>query len=69
MEIVGVDPQSGDAPRRALRILRAGGLVAFPTDTYYALGAAANDTTAIARVFAAKTRAIAAVLRAAAPSA
>ena len=56
MEIVGVDPQSGDAPRRALRILRAGGLVAFPTDTYYALGAAANDTTAIARVFAAKRR-------------
>ena len=56
MEIVGVDPQSGDVPRRALRILRAGGLVAFPTDTYYALGAAALNTTAIARVFAAKRR-------------
>jgi L-threonylcarbamoyladenylate synthase len=56
MEIIGIDPQGRDVPRRALRILRAGGLVAFPTDTYYALGAAALDPTAIARVFAAKRR-------------
>ena len=56
MEVIGVDPGSQDAPRRALHALRAGGLVAFPTDTYYALGAAATDEAAVARVFAVKRR-------------
>src|SRR5438270_1839079 len=41
---------------RSLHTLRAGGLVAFPTDTFYALGAAALDEAAVARVFAAKRR-------------
>src|SRR5690606_39820635 len=36
--------------------LRAGGLVAFPTETVYGLGAAAGDPRAVARVFAAKGR-------------
>ena len=36
--------------------LRAGGLVAFPTETVYGLGAAADDPEAVARVFAAKGR-------------
>lgn len=40
----------------AVRILRAGGLVAFPTETVYGLGARAFDPTAIARVFAVKGR-------------
>jgi len=56
MEIIGVDPRSQEAPRRALQTLRAGGLVAFPTDTFYALGAVALDEGAVARVFAAKRR-------------
>jgi L-threonylcarbamoyladenylate synthase len=56
VEIIGVDPGNQDVPRRALVILRSGGLVAFPTDTYYALGAAATDEAAVARVFTAKRR-------------
>ncbi len=56
MQIIGVDPQSQDIPRRAVRVLLDGGLVAFPTDTYYALGAAAGNEEAVARVIAAKQR-------------
>jgi L-threonylcarbamoyladenylate synthase len=40
----------------AARILRAGGLVAFPTETVYGLGADATDDKAVARIFAAKGR-------------
>ncbi len=41
---------------QAARILKAGGLVAFPTETVYGLGGdAANDRT-VARIFAAKGR-------------
>jgi L-threonylcarbamoyladenylate synthase len=36
--------------------LRAGGLVAFPTETFYGLGADALDPAAVARVFHAKGR-------------
>ncbi len=41
---------------RAVRILRAGGLVAFPTETVYGLGADARDPDAVGRIFAAKGR-------------
>jgi L-threonylcarbamoyladenylate synthase len=37
-------------------VLRSGGLVAFPTETVYGLGADARDASAVARVFAAKGR-------------
>jgi L-threonylcarbamoyladenylate synthase len=40
----------------AAAILRRGGLVAFPTETVYGLGADARDVTAVARIFAAKER-------------
>ena len=40
----------------AAAILRAGGLVAFPTETVYGLGANALDAEAVARIFAAKER-------------
>lgn len=40
----------------AVRCLRAGGLVAFPTETVYGLGADARDPRAVARIFAAKGR-------------
>ncbi|MFQ3622695.1 MAG: L-threonylcarbamoyladenylate synthase [Acetobacteraceae bacterium] len=40
----------------AARLLRAGRLVAFPTETVYGLGADATDDRAVARVFAAKGR-------------
>ncbi|MEW5827696.1 MAG: L-threonylcarbamoyladenylate synthase [Chloroflexota bacterium] len=41
---------------RALAILRGGGLVAFPTDTVYGVGALAFDPVAIAGIYAAKAR-------------
>src|SRR5207248_3130049 len=37
-------------------IIRSGGLVAFPTETVYGLGANALDPTAVARIFSAKGR-------------
>jgi L-threonylcarbamoyladenylate synthase len=37
-------------------LLRAGRLVAFPTETVYGLGGAATDDTAVARIFEAKGR-------------
>ncbi len=41
---------------RAARLLRAGKLVAFPTETVYGLGANALDAEAVARIYAAKGR-------------
>ncbi len=47
-----------DAPglARAAEMLRAGGLVAFPTETVYGLGADATDDHAVARIYEAKGR-------------
>jgi len=47
---------SADDIQRAARCLQEGGLVAFPTETVYGLGADATSDTAVARVFAAKGR-------------
>jgi L-threonylcarbamoyladenylate synthase len=44
------------ALRRAAEIIRAGGLVAFPTETVYGLGADAENERAVAAIFAAKER-------------
>jgi L-threonylcarbamoyladenylate synthase len=41
---------------RAAQILRAGGLVAFPTETVYGLGADASNAAAVARLYRAKGR-------------
>ncbi len=41
---------------RAAECLRAGGLVAFPTETVYGLGADATDDRAVAAIFEAKAR-------------
>ena len=46
----------GPGFRRALEILEAGGLVAFPTETVYGLGADGLCTAAVARIYAAKGR-------------
>ena len=40
----------------AAAVLRSGGLVAFPTETVYGLGASALDATAVARIFRVKSR-------------
>ncbi|MGQ0535373.1 MAG: L-threonylcarbamoyladenylate synthase [Methanobacteriota archaeon] len=46
-----------DAILEAARALREGGLVVYPTDTLYGLGADATDARAVARLVAAKRRA------------
>lgn len=57
-----IDPAALEAPgadaalERAAGILRAGGLVALPTETVYGLGANALDRAAVERIFAAKSR-------------
>lgn len=53
-----IDPADPDpaAIRRAADLIRAGKLVAFPTETVYGLGANALDPAAVRRVFAAKGR-------------
>lgn len=59
---LSVDPNcltsasSRDAIGKASAILRAGGTVAFPTETVYGLGANALDPSAVAKIFAAKQR-------------
>ena len=49
-------PPGPDAYRQAAAVLRDGGLVAFPTETVYGLGANALDPQAVLSVFAAKGR-------------
>ncbi|NOH03801.1 MAG: threonylcarbamoyl-AMP synthase [Chloroflexi bacterium] len=44
--------------QRALDVLKTGGIVAFPTDTVYGLGAPAFDNPAIESIYAAKDRPI-----------
>jgi L-threonylcarbamoyladenylate synthase len=57
-EVVRVDAQTPDSAslERAATILRGGGLVAFPTETVYGLGANALDEAAVRRIFDAKGR-------------
>ena len=45
-----------DAYRRAVNILRTGGLVALPTETVYGLAALATDDDAVSKVYQAKGR-------------
>ena len=56
--LVTADPASPHSPElaRAAALLRDGGLVAFPTETVYGLGAHALDAGAVARVFRVKGR-------------
>ena len=49
-------PDSPRGLRAAVDLLRAGELVAFPTETVYGLGADARSDAAVARIFAAKGR-------------
>lgn len=57
---LAVIPQSPSpsAVAQAASVLRRGGLVAFPTDTLYALGADASNPLAVKRVFEAKDRSL-----------
>ncbi len=49
-------PPTEDNIARAAGIIRGGGMVAFPTETVYGLGANALDEAAVARIYAAKER-------------
>ena len=57
-EVVRTEPGDSDpdAIARAAACLRGGGLVAFPTETVYGLGAHALDPAAVRRIFEAKGR-------------
>ena len=52
-ELIAADEEGIE---RAAAWLRAGALVAFPTETVYGLGANALDASAVARIYAAKAR-------------
>jgi L-threonylcarbamoyladenylate synthase len=56
--VVAVDPVEPDRSvmRAAGALVEAGGLVAFPTESFYGLGADALDAGAVARVFEVKGR-------------
>lgn len=56
--VIRIDPSAPEpaALQEAVGCLKQGGLVAFPTETFYGLGADALDPEAVARVFTAKGR-------------
>ncbi len=53
-----IDPGKPDAEKlaEAVRVLRKGGVVAFPTETFYGLGADARNETAVEKIFQIKGR-------------
>ena len=53
---VPLDPLTDEVLALAADALRAGDLIAFPTETVYGLGANALDPAAVAKIFAAKGR-------------
>lgn len=57
--LLTIDPRNPEPEKiaAAVAILRRGGVIACPTETFYGLGANAGDETAVERVFAVKGRA------------
>jgi len=55
IQVNATNPQP-EVIQQACKVLRRGGLVAFPTDTLYALGANALDAVAVERVITVKGR-------------
>ncbi len=57
-KIIAVDAKNPEPEliAEAAHVIRAGGLVAFPTETVYGLGANGLDANAVERIFAAKGR-------------
>jgi L-threonylcarbamoyladenylate synthase len=51
-----MDAALEDRIARAADVLRGGGVLAYPTETFYGLGALASDRAAVARLVAAKLR-------------
>jgi L-threonylcarbamoyladenylate synthase len=53
---IDAERPADDTTARAAALLRQGGVVAFPTETFYGLGAAASDAVAVRRIFRLKGR-------------
>jgi len=56
MEKDKLPPEVAEQVKKAVAILKKGGVVAFPTDTVYGLGALAENEGAVERIFALKQR-------------
>jgi L-threonylcarbamoyladenylate synthase len=54
--VTAIVPPTPENLARAAALIRAGELVAFPTETVYGLGARADEAEAVRRIFAAKGR-------------
>ena len=57
--LLTIDPRNPEPEKiaAAVAILKDGGVVAYPTETFYALGAAANNENAVEKIFNIKGRA------------
>lgn len=57
-EIIKINPKIPEQAlvNRAVDILKAGGVIAYPTETYYGLGAHAGISSAVERIFLIKQR-------------
>jgi L-threonylcarbamoyladenylate synthase len=53
---IPITPPTDEQIARAAAVLREGGIVSFPTETVYGLGAVTSNPTAVARIFEAKRR-------------
>lgn len=56
--IIKIDPENPDVKKinEAVAVLKKGGLIAFPTDTFYGLGVDTANSEAVGRVYAVKKR-------------
>jgi L-threonylcarbamoyladenylate synthase len=57
-KIIKINPENPEAERidEAVTLLKKGGVIAFPTETFYGLGADARDEAAIDKIFGIKGR-------------
>lgn len=57
-QVIKIDPREPEARKieKAAKVLKAGGLVAFPTETVYGLGADSSNKKAIGRLYKVKKR-------------
>ncbi|MGE5856650.1 MAG: L-threonylcarbamoyladenylate synthase, partial [Syntrophaceae bacterium] len=56
--MIKINPEKPQPERidEAVALLKKGGVIAFPTETFYGLGADARDETAIDKIFGIKGR-------------
>lgn len=57
MRILKLEDNSDKAISEAIRVLESGGIIAYPTETFYALGVKATDERALRRLYILKGRA------------